>query len=158
MKENIIKESYALEKKLKALDEEAKALNEQLDTINENKKQIEAKREKLGKLILADIKEAKLEKYTLDNIIVKYAFKETSQYKDETAVLTYLKEHKYNDLVKQTESIKKKELNSKLKTDTDLKEALDSFMETKRTEYVIVTDEENEAKLKELLESKNKSK
>lgn len=96
----------------------------------------------------------KFDKEICENIFITSMSKATTGYTDEEAVLKYLKENGYASFIKTTESIKKKELNSELKNNSELKDKLNSMTSTKVTEWVTVTKADNHARMLEHMSGK----
>lgn len=114
--------------------------------IKENEEKIEV----LKKDILAYMQEKGDKEFvTKDNLYVNVSVNSTTGYEDESAVIEFLKENGYEDFIRVTTAIDKKKLNAELKTNATLKEGINSFITTKNTPYVVVTDEENHTKMLE---------
>ena len=112
-------------------------------------KELQAKVDILKADVLAEMQEKNQKETIVEGLYANVYVNSSTGYADEGAVINYLKEHNYNDFLKVTTTIKKKELNAELKKNADLKKDIDSFITTKTTPYVTVTDEENHTKMLE---------
>lgn len=121
---------------------------------------LEEEIDKKQKTLLTELKDNKLNEVDLGDIVATTFSKESTSYTSDNDVLNYLKDNKYTSLykVKTTESIDKNALKKELKTNTKLKEGLDKFIVTNLTEWVVVTDKENNLKMKEHIEANSREK
>lgn len=101
--------------------------------------------------LITKLKEAQIDEHVVGDIVAVRSFKTSFGYKSEDAVIQYLKENYNGNYIrtKVQESIDKRPLSKALKADETLKSALDSMIEEKVTEFVVVTTLENRAKMLE---------
>lgn len=141
MNDERIKKIYELKKQKDALDEQLNKLKEKIDSIS---KTIDEETPN----VLTDILSEGLSSYKhpTEDIVVTLCHNTSTDYKDEKSVLDYLLEN-YPELVKTTHKIDKKGTNKEIKTNMSLKESLNNFLETKTTQYVVITSSENTEKM-----------
>ena len=149
--EKLIKEIFELQTKKKSLEAEQESVKTEITNIDN---EISEKQ----KVLLEQMKSAETKEIDLGDIVATTFSKENISYTDEKDVLKYLKEHNYTTLIttKTTESLNKNNLKKELKTNEELKQALDSMTITKLTEWVVVTDKENHIKMMEHIEENKK--
>lgn len=147
----LIKQIFELQNKASEWEQKEKEAKEEKENIE---KEISSKKE----LLLDLMKQEESKETCFDDIFANIFSKENISYKDEKQVISYLKDHNYNDLitVKTTESLNKNNLKKALKTDNVLAEALESMTVKKLTEWVVVTDKENHMKMLEHIEENKK--
>ena len=152
--EELIKKIFSLQESKEKLEEAQTKLKDDisvLDTeIQETKKEL-----------LNSMKAVNSSEVVTDDMLYATQFsKETIAYKDEQEVLAWLKNNNYSNLVtvKTTEALNKKEINKLIKTDEALKTGLDNLTTTTKTEWVVVTNQENHEKMLEHIEDNSKSK
>lgn len=147
-----------LEEKIKRIHE----LKVKVDGQTTEKKNLEksisesnAEIDTLTSELLNDLDGLEVETYEVDDLVAYTAVNSSTGYTDDTSVLNYLKEHGYPEFIKVVTSLKKKELNSALKTNQELKAALSPFTTTVKTRYATVsTKENNDRRLEHISESK----
>lgn len=145
--EDLIKETYNYQKQVDVKAEEIKKLDEQLKALKLEQKKYQD---------VVDANRATLLNYVKDDnpvevgdIVVQLCHTTTTGYSDEAKVIAYLKEQQLTQFIKVTEAIKKQDLNKELKINQTLKESLSPYTAAKTTDYVVVTDKENHAKMME---------
>ena len=123
--------------------------------IKENQTKIDA----LKADILAEM-ESKGEKevFVREKLYATVGVNSSTGYADEEAVIKYLEDNGYKNFIKVATTIKKKELNAELKKNEALKKDINSFITTKYTSYVTVTNEENHTKMLEHINEGKKGK
>ena len=147
----LIRQIFELQNKASEWEEKEKEAKEEKENIE---KEISSKKE----LLLDLMKQGESKETCFDDIFANIFSKENISYKDEKQVISYLKDHNYNDLitVKTTEALNKNNLKKALKTNNVLAEALESMTVKKLTEWVVVTDKENHMKMLEHIEENKK--
>lgn len=130
-------ESFADSKEAekKAIDAEIKAARNEADEIKTE--------------LLKEFLENNVNEKDVGDVVASIGVTSTTGYDDEEAVKKYLSDNGFNDFLKVEVSIKKKELNKELKDNAALKEAINPFISTKQTKYLVVTDRENHEKMLE---------
>lgn len=130
-------ESFADSKEAekKAIDAEIKAARNEADEIKTE--------------LLKEFLENNVNEKDVGDVVASIGVTSTTGYDDEEAVKKYLSDNGLGNFLKVDVSIKKKELNKELKDNAALKEALNSFISTKQTKYLVVTDRENHEKMLE---------
>ena len=146
LQENI-KSAYALKK-------EREELEAQIATLQAKISEIDAKLGVNNNDIMALLKEGELTEVEIEGLFANLFTKHTVGYTSESDAITWLKNNGYASLVKvkTTESLDKNAIKKAMKTDTALTEGLNSITVDKVTEYVVVTDAENHAKMLEHIE------
>ena len=147
----LIRQIFELQNKASEWEEKEKEAKEEKENIE---KEISSKKE----LLLDIMKQGESKETCFDDLLANIFSKENISYKDEKEVISYLKDHNYNDLitVKTTEALNKNNLKKALKTNNVLAEALESMTVKKLTEWVVVTDKENHMKMLEHIEENKK--
>ena len=153
MNEELIKEIFELKKQKEDLEQKQEEYKIQINNLNAT---IDLKEKDL----LNAMKAADTKEIDLTDIVATYFSKENVSYTSDAAVLSYLKENNYNDLIttKTTESLNKNALKKALKTDLNLSKALEDLTVTNLTEWVVVTTKENHDKMLEHIEQNKKEK
>lgn len=125
----------------KTLEGEIKNLNSEIETLTSE--------------LLVDLDAIKADTYEVEDLVAYTAVNSSTGYVSEDSVLNYLKENGYDEFIKVTTAIKKKELNAALKTNAALKEAISGFITTVNTRYATVSTKDNNVKrLEHIAESK----
>lgn len=119
------------------------AIDKQLEDLQKRKKDLEANILTNKKALLNLLEDET--PFETNVFVAKKSHSESVGYSNETEVLQALKDNDYTNYIriKTTEALDKNELKKALKTDEKLKNLLDSYTTTKRTDYVIVTTPEN---------------
>ena len=120
--ETLIKEIFDLQKKKKDLESNQEKLKQDISSLD-----IEISEKQ--KDLLSKMKESDSKEIDLGDIVATTFSKENIAYRDEKEVLNYLKNNNYVNLIttKTTESLNKNNLKKALKTDEELKKALESM-------------------------------
>lgn len=121
---------------------EKKAIEEEIKAARNEANGIKAE-------LLKEFLENNINEKEVGDVIASIGVTSTTGYDDEEAVKKYLSDNGFNDFLKVEVSIKKKELNKELKDNAALKEAINPFISTKQTKYLVVTDRENHEKMLE---------
>ena len=152
--EELIKKIFSLQESKAKLEEAQTKLKDDISVLDTEIQ--ETKKELLNAMKAVNSSEV----VTDDMLYATQFSKETIAYKDEQEVLAWLKNNNYSNLVtvKTTETLNKKEINKLIKTDEALKTGLDNLTTTTKTEWVVVTNQENHEKMLEHIEDNSKVK
>lgn len=147
----VVKKSFELRQKIKECEALIEAKKAEIA-------QLEADLAPIDQQLLEYIKKENVQELQFEKLFLNHVAKTTIGYTSDADVIAYLKENGYNKYVKTkvTESLDKTNLKKELKTNEVLKGNLDNFIVEKLTEYVVVTNEENHAKMIEHIESAKK--
>ena len=148
--EEKINKVFELESLADSKEADKKKLEEEIKNARNEASNIKAE-------LLAEFLENNINEKEVGDVIASIGVNSTTGYDDEEAVKKYLSDNGLGDFLKVEVSIKKKELNKELKDNAALKEAINSFISTKYTKYIVVTDRDNHDKMLEhKLSKKNK--
>ena len=148
-----MKSAYALRKKKEELEAQVEKLKAEIDAIED---QLQTQNSQ----ILAILKELKKDEVLEEGLYANLFSKEAIGYTSDKDVIAWLKANGYSSFVKSkvTESLDKNPLKKAIKADPKLAEALAGMTVRSTTEWVVVTDEENHAKMLEHIREGKESK
>ena len=147
----LIKKAYSIQKEKNLVEKEINKLKERLTELDASYNA--AKDILMSAMVSSNLLESMDQE---SGVSATICTKESVNYSDEDAVISYLKENGYSDCINVKESIAKKELNKQLKLNEDLKSELNAFLVTNVTEYLTIMDEHARNSMNEAINNKSK--
>lgn len=152
-------------KKIVALQEEKEKVDQEIESAKAKSSELENEINELKAQVFEKVKETeefksegKVDKELAEGIFVTTFAKSSIGYDDEAAVIKYLSDSGRNELLTVKTTLNKKEINKAVKTDSKLKEALDSMTTTSTTEWCVVTKADNHQRMLEHIEKNTEKK
>lgn len=150
LNENLVTDIYMLKVEKEKLEEESKTIKDKINEITD-------KISNLSNKLLEELNTNNLSEFRKDNLVASKQSQESITYIDENKIVNTLKTNFEGNYIKVSikENLDKNALKKAMKSDNSLNEALSDLIKKTRTEYVVVTTEENHEKM---LEHINKNK
>lgn len=139
-----MKSAYTLRKEREAIEEEIQHLKDRIV-------EIDAELDTYNNGIMTSLKEQNKIEVELDGMFANLFRRENVGYTSDADVIAFLKSNGHTNFIKTkiTETLDKNPLKKELKSNIKLAEELAPFIVKTLTEYVVVTDAENHAKMLE---------
>lgn len=137
-----------------ALNQEKKAIEQEIQNLKDRLAEIETELGVHNSEIMTSLKEQEVSEVESEGVFANLFRRENVGYTSDADVIAFLKTNGYSKFIKTktVETLDKNPLKKELKTNAQLAEDLAPLVVKTLTEYVVVTDAENHAKMLEHIE------
>ena len=156
-----VESAYLLIAQKKVLESQKEEIDAEIENLKEKKKELDGKIavidgqvEPFKELILGMMKNENVENVEVEDIVAQIMTRDGVDWKDENAILKYLKENKLIDYIQVKATVNKPALKKALTAEGNekLKEDLKPYVGLKGTEYLVITDKDSYKRMVEHME------